>query len=94
MNSLELSGLSVSCILLTYLPGSNIGKLLFIWKVPDNGEFSEILEHSQSAIEEIKKNIPVFHTRAMKSALIVKFGRISPGVKPAVLRHFYKELTG
>ncbi len=94
INTLEESGLSVSCILLTYHPGSNIGKLLFIWKVPETTEVAELFEQSQSVIEEVKKTIPVYHTRAMKSALYYKFGRVSPGMKPAVLRLFYKELTG
>ncbi len=94
VNMLESSGLSVSCILLTYLPGSNIGKMLFIWKVPGHEEFGEYLQQSQEVIEEIKKRLPVFHTRTMKATMFQKFGRITHGVKPAVLRHFYKELTG
>ena len=30
----------------------------------------------------------------MRQTMAEKFGRISPGIKPAVLRYFYKELTG
>jgi len=30
----------------------------------------------------------------MRQAMAEKFGQISPGVEPAVLRYFYKELTG
>lgn len=30
----------------------------------------------------------------MRRALFTKFGRISPGIKPAVLRCYYRELTG
>ena len=30
----------------------------------------------------------------MQEAMFSKFGRIAPSVKPAVLRHFYRDLTG
>ena len=94
VNLLESSGLSIPFILLKFNPGSNIGKLLFIWKVPEGKDFGNYLQESQQAIEEVRKCIPVFHTRAMKSALFSKFGRLTSNVKPAVLRHFYRELTG
>ena len=45
-------------------------------------------------IEEIKKDIPVYHTRMMIQEFIQKFGRVTHTVKPAVLRYFYKDLTG
>ena len=35
-----------------------------------------------------------FHTRAMRKALFTKFGRVAPNLKPAILRAFYRELTG
>ncbi len=94
MQSFESSGLSFSSILLVYQPGGNIGNLHFLWKVPNSGEFTEFLEHSQPVIEAVKKKIPIYHTRAMKTAMFEKFGRISPQVKPAVLRYFYRDLTG
>ena len=85
----ESSGLSFSSILLVYLPEGNAGNLHFLWKVPDSGEFNEFLEHSQAVIEAVKKNFPIYHTRATKTAMFEKFGRVSPQVKPAVLRYFY-----
>lgn len=93
-NLLESSGLSVPVILLTYNPGSNIGKLLFIWRVPEGKDIGDYLQECQETIEEAKKSIPVFHTRAMRFALFSKFGRLTSKVKPAVLRQFYRELTG
>ena len=30
----------------------------------------------------------------MRKVLFQKFGRVSTGVKPSILRYFYKELTG
>ena len=58
------SGLNSPCVLLTYVPGSNIGNFNFLWKVPDDIKPVECLELSQSVIEMIKQQIPTFHTRA------------------------------
>ena len=35
LNLLDSSGLSNSCMLLMYNPGSNLGKIAFIWNVPE-----------------------------------------------------------
>ncbi len=91
---LESTGLSQPCILLIYLPGGNVGNMHFIWKVQDKLEASECFEQSQVVIESIKKSIPTYHTRAMRTSMFRKFGRVSASVKPAVLRYFYRDLTG
>ena len=94
LSDLISSGLSFSFIILSYAPGSNIGNLHFIWKVPENTEPSVCFECSQPSVEFAKKQIPVYHTRAMRAMMFKKFGRIMSSVKPSVLRCFYKELTG
>ena len=94
VESLVSNGLQFNCILLVYTPGSNIGNLHFLWKVPSSAEVAECFECSQSSIEEAKKRIPIYHTRAMRTAMYKKFGLVSSTVKPAVLRFFYKDLTG
>ena len=53
-----------------------------------------LFEQSQAVVENVKAVIPIYHTRAMRTAMFEKFGRISPLTKPSVLRYFYKELTG
>ena len=88
------SGLSFPTILLVYAPGSNVGNAHFLWRVPPDADSAECFEQSQACIEEIKKQLPTFHSRAMRSALYQKFGRVSPHVKPSALHYFYKELTG
>ena len=85
---LDSSGLSFPSILLVYAPGSNVGNLHFLWKVPHDTQPSVCFELSQSAIEYAKKEIPVFHTRAMRAAMFRKF-RVSSVIKPAVLRYFW-----
>ncbi len=81
------TGLSVLCIFLVYSPGSNIQ---FVWKIRDP---VLCFEQTQEAVEDIRKQIPIYHTCAMRKALFDKFGRVSSATKPAVLRYFYKELT-
>jgi hypothetical protein len=94
IHSLEASGLSSSSILLVYSPGGNVGNLQFLWKVPDSNQVERCFEQSQTVIESIKKHIPVYHTRAMKRAMFEKFGRVTSSLKPAILRYFYRDLTG
>ena len=53
-----------------------------------------LFSESQHTIEMIKENIPMFHTRAMRRSLTVKYGRVAPNLKPAILRSLYRELTG
>lgn len=73
-------------MMLVYAPGSNIGNFHFMWKLPADVEMGQCFEQRQSAVEEAKKKIRVFHSRAMRSALFQKFERVSSGVKPSVLR--------
>lgn len=94
MTTLESTQLFVPCILLVYSPGSNVGNLQFLWKAPDDKDVSECFERSQAVVESVKQCLPVYHTRAMRASMFQKFGRISPKVKPSVLRYFYRDLTG
>lgn len=86
-------GLDVPAALVIYSSGNNAGNSYFIWHVPDSS-LDVALSNSQGVIEAIKQSLPVYHTRAMRSEFIQKFGRITNTVKPAVLRYFYKDLTG
>ncbi len=78
-------GLEIPSILLVYSSGNNCGNSYFVWHVPDSC-LDQALANSQSIIEDIKKDLPTYHTRAMRSEFIQKFGRITSAVKPAVLR--------
>ncbi|CAB3995273.1 Hypothetical predicted protein [Paramuricea clavata] len=62
-----------------------------VWKVP--GQDPDSLCQSQHTIEIVKKQIPTFHTRAMRQSLMQKYGRVAPNIKPAVLRSLYRDLT-
>ena len=94
MNTLENTGLSYPVMILTHSSGNNLGNSHFIWRVLDTDTVEQCFQKSLIVIDKVKLGIPQYHTRAMRQAMAEKFGRISPGVKPAVLRYFYKELTG
>lgn len=85
-----MGGLCIPCCLLTYSAGGNVGNLNFIWRV--SGIEKEDFTNSLPIVET--KKIPIFHTCAMRKVLFTKFGRISPSVKPYMLRYLYSELTG
>ena len=77
-----------------YSPGNNVGNCHFLWRVPDDATVNECLERSTASVEKAKKQIPVFHSRAMRQEMFTKIGTISHAVKPSILRYFYKNLTG
>ena len=45
-------------------------------------------------MDEIKEQLPVFHTRSMKQNFVNMYGRLSKTCRPYMLREIYKELTG
>ena len=95
LNLLISSGLSFPSMLFIYSAGGSVGNLQFLWRLPpEPNDPNNYFEQSQSVVEEVKLLLPTFHTRAMRKVLCQKFGRVSTGVKPSILRYFYKELTG
>ena len=92
LQTLKSNGLPFPTALLTYAHGNNVGNFNFIWKVQSTSESS--FSECQSVIETVKKNIPIYHTRAMRKELFSLFGRLTSSVKPAVMRHIYRTLTG
>ena len=91
LQSLERSGCQYPIVIVTHSPGNNAGNIHFAWRVSAT---EPVEDRSQSTIEAIKPLFPSFHTRAMRTEMFTKFGRVSPGTKPAVLRYFYRSLTG
>ncbi len=88
------NGLLSNAFLLTYTHGSNVGNYHFVWKAPENVCDTACASENLRLIEKIKKDIPVYHTRAMKREFFSLCGRISPKSKPYVLRSIYCTLTG
>ena len=87
-------GLSMPTVLFSVAPGNNVWNLHFMWRARDGEAESGVYKNSLPVVERLKPQLPIYHTRAMRKALFEKFGRISPQVKPTVLRSFYRDLTG
>ena len=73
--------------------GNNRGDYMFLWKVDSAITADEELLNSNKSISEVKKNLQVYHTRAMRRQFAGKAGRIC-NLKPAQIRAVYRELTG
>ena len=59
--------------------------MYFLWKIPTDVSESGILNKSTEIREKLLKELPIYHTRAMRAEFISSFGRVT-GVKSAVLR--------
>ena len=94
LQSLERSGCKFPIVIVTHSSGNNAGNIHFAWRIPCTEPLETTMDRSQVVIEEIKPSFPIYHTRAMRKEMFSKFGLVAPGVKPAVLRHFYRSLTG
>ena len=85
-------GLSNPIFLFTYTHPSNVGNYHFVWKAP-----SILPENSSTQnlkiVQEIKKEIPVYHTRTMRKEFFSLYGGLSPESKPYLLHSIYCALT-
>ena len=84
-------GLEVPIIHVQYSPGSNIGDLHWIWQYTATN-IDDALKNCQPIIEKLKKDIPEYHTQAMRRDAFELFGLVSPNTKKSVIRRLYKEL--
>ncbi|CAL4081078.1 unnamed protein product, partial [Meganyctiphanes norvegica] len=51
--------------------------MVFIWKVPVSATSEDILNKSTSIRDELQKDMPQYHTRAMRSEFTQSFGRVT-----------------
>ena len=88
-----MKGLKVRyrCIRYTHVSGKTT--LNFVWRVPVYDEKTEVLNKSSELKDSILKEIPLYHTRAMRREFVQSFGSVC-NVKSCVLREAYKRLTG
>lgn len=86
-------GLDIPLVHVTYAPGSNIGNLHWVWHCTAEN-IDQALSTSQPIIEQIKRDIPEFHTRAVRREAFQLFGLTTHTTKKALLHHIYKVLVG
>ena len=77
---------------MTYFPSSNVGNVSWVWHSTAT-DIDSALQSCQPIIEELKKQIPQYHTRAMRREVYNKFGLTTSSIKKSVLRHLYKDLV-
>jgi hypothetical protein len=90
-------GLLISTVFLTYSPGGSAVNHHFIWRVPDSFDVDAAISENpenQQVIDAIKRELPVYHTRAMRRQFVDMYGKLMKGTSPYLLRDIYKELAG
>lgn len=92
ISALKTNGFPFNAAMLSYTHGNNVGNLHFVWRVMSSDESS--FTDCQKVIDQVKGNIPIYHTRAMRRAMFDVFGRLTSSLKPAVARHLYRVFTG
>ncbi len=86
-------GMSVACVLYTHSTGGSILSQHCLWRVPVDFSVEDALTQNQRVIDKLK-DLPVYHTRAMRKEFISAYGRFMNNTKPVVLRAIYRDLTG
>lgn len=81
----------VKCIKFTYSGSKE--HFVFIWKVDNSDSESFILSKNMEISSRLRKNLPVYHTRAMRREFLSMFGKQIHG-KTGFLREAYRRLTG
>ena len=67
--------------------------MIFLWKVPTSTSASELLNKSTETRDSLPPELPLYHTRAMRSEFIHSFGKVTGG-KSGILPEAYRRLTG
>ena len=83
----------VPCKCVKYIFTESATYLVFMWRVPIHATEGEVLNQSVKVMEELKKNLPVYHSRAMRREFIHSFGKVTNS-KSAFLREAYRRSTG
>ncbi len=90
MRDLE-KGFPFKAVVYTYTTGLNYH---YVWKLPEGVTMECAMTENVKVIDEIKAELPHYHNRTMRKAFFKICGRISPGLKPHMLRQIYREITG
>lgn len=88
----ENFSLPFSAKVYTHRVGNFIGNYTFVWKISSKkSERSD--EDDLQVLSEIRENLPVYSTRAMRKLFIDRYAR-KTGMKAAVLRDMYQFVKG
>ncbi|XP_078340082.1 uncharacterized protein LOC111130598 [Crassostrea virginica] len=87
------NAISHKCILYRVAAGNSLGTHNFLWKIPMNQTEEDRISKNQEVIQKIQKDMPSYHTRAMRRAFTDRTSLIC-SLKPMHARNLYKSLTG
>ena len=88
------NGLPFRTVLCTFSFGGSIRNYHFVWKIPTDIDADALLGENQKVIEQVKKDIPVFHKKSFRQEFINHCGTLLPGAKCYALREIFKWITG
>ena len=77
----------------THSTGNNLGNVHFLWRVSSETDSSNLIEENYQVINQVKSNINVYHSRAMRNAFKAICGQVS-NMKPAFARELYRKFVG
>lgn len=88
-------GLPYKCVHLKFSAGNNLGSHNFLWKIPGcvSETDSDIMQKNSDVIQTLSKDLPSYHTRAMRRAFINKASLLC-SLKTSDARYIYKSLAG
>ena len=87
------TGLAYKCMHLKIAGGNNLGAHNFIWRVRTDVTEAEIFNENRDVVQSLMRNVPVYHTRAMRRLFIQK-ASLMCNVKCKDARYIYRELSG
>ena len=90
LKNLKDRGLAFPVVFCSFSYGGSVIDFNFIWKIDPQ---SNSLTQTTSLIQEIKKELPSYHPRALRRAFVQRFGVLAKNTPVAVLRNMYEELT-
>ena len=88
-----LQNLVVPCKTVRYTYTSSTGNLDFAWRVPTSFDDTSLLARNMKIVDDLRKEVPTYHSRAMKRTFVQSFGTVV-NCKPMFLRKAYSMLTG
>ena len=72
-----LKNMTLSACVVHFIHSSSKMNLHFVWKVPIEDEENEMFGKSYKIRDKLLAEMPVYHTRAMRSEFIHSFGRVN-----------------
>lgn len=84
--------LNVPVDMLKYAPGGSHMALGFVWKVAEKRTAEQEKTETVQIYEQLRAELPQFHTRAMKAAFKQEFERLSK-ITPSVIESIYQRLA-